>query len=400
LGRSLVGAFAFTMTICVGYAAAGGHIRSTLSPGAFLMVAGGLFALSFAVYGLAPFKQLMKSRLGESDDNKELRSCLSLVAKLAPMLGVVGCLLGTIHTMYNLADPSKIGAGIAVAFISLLYGSFFSALAYGLLGLMENKGDVATAAVGTDKDELSDSGAPFAAPVNPSVSVSETKRKPVSFFRTLLGISMLMAFILVGQAVDGGHASSLLSFASFSVVLCATWIGAVSVYGVRRPWRQFKTLFYPQEGQGRNVSSIRGMFRLLVYISPLTGFIGVILGFIHTMENLSDPSKIGSGIAIAFISMLYGIIQSIIAYVMVATIDEATDNSSSNRENPSTEPALFGVMGFFIIFALFFVVMYSISELDKNRDKEKRSQRKIPPTQIAWGASSTSLNSVAKCDRS
>ena len=31
------------------------------------------------------------------------------------------------------------------------------------------------------------------------------------------------------------------------------------------------------------------------------------LGLIHVMENLSDPSKLGSGIAVAFVATIYGV---------------------------------------------------------------------------------------------
>ena len=31
------------------------------------------------------------------------------------------------------------------------------------------------------------------------------------------------------------------------------------------------------------------------------------LGLVHVMENLSDPSKLGSGIAVAFIATIYGV---------------------------------------------------------------------------------------------
>jgi len=44
----------------------------------------------------------------------------------APTLGVVGAILGLIQTLSQLDDPSKLGAGIAVAFVATLYGLFLS----------------------------------------------------------------------------------------------------------------------------------------------------------------------------------------------------------------------------------------------------------------------------------
>lgn len=41
--------------------------------------------------------------------------------------------------------------------------------------------------------------------------------------------------------------------------------------------------------------------------APTVGILGAVLGLIQVMENLSDPSKLGSGIAIAFVATIYGV---------------------------------------------------------------------------------------------
>jgi chemotaxis protein MotA len=41
--------------------------------------------------------------------------------------------------------------------------------------------------------------------------------------------------------------------------------------------------------------------------SPTIGILGAVLGLIHVMENLTDPAKLGSGIAVAFVSTVYGV---------------------------------------------------------------------------------------------
>lgn len=43
-------------------------------------------------------------------------------AGYAPTIGIMGAVLGLVHVMQNLTDPSRLGAGIAIAFISTLYG--------------------------------------------------------------------------------------------------------------------------------------------------------------------------------------------------------------------------------------------------------------------------------------
>lgn len=40
----------------------------------------------------------------------------------APTVGIIGAVMGLIHVMGNLADPSQLGSGIAVAFVATIYG--------------------------------------------------------------------------------------------------------------------------------------------------------------------------------------------------------------------------------------------------------------------------------------
>ncbi|HYD61024.1 MAG TPA: flagellar motor protein [Noviherbaspirillum sp.] len=41
--------------------------------------------------------------------------------------------------------------------------------------------------------------------------------------------------------------------------------------------------------------------------APTIGILGAVLGLIQVMENLTDPSKLGGGIAVAFVATIYGV---------------------------------------------------------------------------------------------
>ncbi|MBI4995869.1 MAG: flagellar motor protein [Rhodocyclales bacterium] len=41
--------------------------------------------------------------------------------------------------------------------------------------------------------------------------------------------------------------------------------------------------------------------------APTIGILGAVMGLIHVMENLSDPARLGSGIAVAFVATIYGV---------------------------------------------------------------------------------------------
>ncbi len=48
----------------------------------------------------------------------------------APTMGILGAVLGLVQVMQHLSDPTKLGAGIAVAFVSTLYGVGFANLLF------------------------------------------------------------------------------------------------------------------------------------------------------------------------------------------------------------------------------------------------------------------------------
>ena len=41
--------------------------------------------------------------------------------------------------------------------------------------------------------------------------------------------------------------------------------------------------------------------------APTIGILGAVMGLIHVTENLTDPSKLGAGIAVAFVATIYGV---------------------------------------------------------------------------------------------
>jgi chemotaxis protein MotA len=46
----------------------------------------------------------------------------------APTIGIIGAVMGLIHVMRHLGDPSELGPGIAVAFVATIYGVAFANL--------------------------------------------------------------------------------------------------------------------------------------------------------------------------------------------------------------------------------------------------------------------------------
>ncbi|MFZ3229559.1 MAG: flagellar motor protein [Pseudobdellovibrio sp.] len=66
-------------------------------------------------------------------DEKKLLSAGRIWADaggFSPTIGIIGAVLGLIHVMGNLTDTSKLGTGIAVAFVATVYGVGFANLIF------------------------------------------------------------------------------------------------------------------------------------------------------------------------------------------------------------------------------------------------------------------------------
>ncbi|ATE59396.1 flagellar motor protein [Thauera sinica] len=189
---------------------------------------------------------------------------------------------------------------------------------------------------------------------------------------SLVGVTLGLAAILVGQSLEGGHISSLLQPTAFMIVVGGT-LGAVMLQSPLRTFvegvRMVRWVFVPpavsheeiitqvsgwsqiarKEGllvlenratavgdpfmrkglqllvDGVEPGRLREVLEVEIGVweaqmrqaariwegaggyAPTIGILGAVMGLIHVMENLTDPSKLGSGIAVAFVATIYGV---------------------------------------------------------------------------------------------
>ena len=67
--------------------------------------------------------------------------------------------------------------------------------------------------------------------------------------------------------------------------------------------------------------------------SPTLGIIGAVLGLMAVMQNLADPSKLGHGIAAAFVATIYGIgLANLLLLPMASKLKVVIQHQSESRE--------------------------------------------------------------------
>ncbi len=67
------------------------------------------------------------------------------------------------------------------------------------------------------------------------------------------------------------------------------------------------TLELELAGRERQVRDAANVYDAMGGYAPTIGIIGAVLGLIHVMGNLADPSQLGTGIAVAFVATIYGV---------------------------------------------------------------------------------------------
>jgi chemotaxis protein MotA len=68
--------------------------------------------------------------------------------------------------------------------------------------------------------------------------------------------------------------------------------------------------------------------------APTMGILGAVLGLVRAMESLSDPEKLGSGIAVAFVATIYGVGSANLLLLPIAA------RIRSNAERQQAEDAM------------------------------------------------------------
>jgi len=74
--------------------------------------------------------------------------------------------------------------------------------------------------------------------------------------------------------------------------------------------------FYTQESRDIEAAKV---FESMGGYAPTIGIIGAVMGLIHVMGNLGDPSQLGSGIAVAFVATIYGVASANLILLPVAS---------------------------------------------------------------------------------
>ena len=349
----VIGSLLFIVCLAAAPMMAGGTLATLINPIALVMVLFMTLGVGIMGYGVTkPWKQSLKALRGEvlsTEESQELQGYFTLITQAACFSGLIGAIIGMVQMLSNLSDPSKIGPGMAIAFLSILYGGAIGAMAYGAAHSLR-------APPATKEPEEAN------APTSDESTPAQPEEDSGHMLSTLAGVIIVFCSFAFPTIMAGGTLHSYISPESF-VLVAGTIVGiCIMSFGLMTPLKQLKALL---TGHETETKALEGSLGLITQVGPLSGLIGAIVGLVHTMENLSDPSKLGAGIALAFISLVYGTFIALLAYGFKALVQKTQMRRTGSSDDSLVGNAVHFVMSaFFILIGSFFIVMYSISLLD------------------------------------
>lgn len=163
-----------------------------------------------------------------------------------------------------------------------------------------------------------------------------------------------LSFIALAAVLEGGHLGSMIQgtagFAVFGPVL--TFL--IYYFGFKGFFRFWKRVF-TDSLKPEDASAIDKV----CIVAMLSGTVGTILGMIHVMENLSDTSRLGAGVAVAFMSGLYGLLPALL--LMPLRLERSKTRASSIRLINMKVVGLYGAFICMMLIGSFFIVLYAAS---------------------------------------
>jgi flagellar motor component MotA len=135
--RITLGLVAGTAIAGAGYLLEGGNPSLLFDRNALLMMAGGTAGYLLMGFSLTHQLRSWRAAFGGDAGARDLAVAQRYFTAMGDgvvMFGIVGTVFGVIHVLENLDKPDTIGRGLAVAFLSLLYGYMIRTFVAGALG--------------------------------------------------------------------------------------------------------------------------------------------------------------------------------------------------------------------------------------------------------------------------
>ena len=323
---------------------AGGQMAQLIQPGAFLAAVLLPCVLALLFYRKSG-KTIVDGVLGEgllsSEEALRQQGVLRSIRDLFVAGGVIGVLLGSMLVLAHLDDPSKLGAGIAVAWIAAFYMVIATEL---VLAPMIRQ--LAIRGLRTQESLVS----------------TEPASRTVSAMRFCLSFVLAGGMVAATWVIEGGAVSPFLQPSAFLIVLagitfCLGWHGPSLV----------KSALLDTPSDDSRLEDLQVRLQVLLSLKTVVyggASIGFMIGFITMLAHLGNPQSVWTAVSEASVVWLVALLLDGLVLVPPRQRLEAECRARRGPETPLERAAhAHAVPVYALVLAqvvLFLLVLYSL----------------------------------------
>jgi flagellar motor component MotA len=222
-----------------------------------------------------------------AEQSRRDHNTLIRLARLSSAVCWIGPIIGIIQILHRLEDPSAIGPGIAIVFLTIFYGTAAGELLF--------RPAAAACLIG-------------------NAPSTEPPTGPIAFHpRKLISVLLLSGLVAAGLSFTGTF-QNFFDFTSAAIVIIATTLGLFVSHPASNVRQILRSVFGPGPMHPEHADQGAAMFHRLAELAVATGFLGTMIGLIQMLQNMTDPSAIGPAISVALLTLFYGILLSEVAF--------------------------------------------------------------------------------------
>ncbi len=134
-----------------------------------------------------------------------------------------------------------------------------------------------------------------------------------------VGAGLFIGFMCFAIIVSGARLTQFINLPSFIMVAGCTFVLLLANFNLREMGRAFTVGFRKKEESPEDLKKGYIFFKSMRLYLIISGLLGTITGAMAMLVNLRDSSRIGNGVSLAILTLLYGIVFSTLITIPFTT---------------------------------------------------------------------------------